>query len=308
MRPITVNGQTYNCGSCINCRINHTSEWAIRLLFELNNWSFASFVTLTYNNENLPKDFSLHPEHLKNFLDCVRYDLSLQKRKFKYYAVGEYGEDNSNSPPGIQHGRPHYHLIMFGLNPDPSDKNNHDRQLIIDNWKKCEDFLFVWKKKHNAIDFVNREDIAYVTGYVQKKLNGKLGAEYYGDRVRPFSRCSLGMGLDYAIKNQNMLRDLGYIMFNGHKIGIPRYFREKLDIKQTELVKDVNIKKIDVECKYLYGLFTQDMKKRGLWREGMPDYMQRRFIAWYDNHMYELSTRVEKDFMQKNKIVGGKFQ
>ena len=108
------------------CRVNDTSQWSVRCLFELNEWENASFVTLTYNNENLPKDFSLKREHLDKFIDDVTYDLKIQGRKFKFMACGEYGEDTTNSPPGIKHGRPHYHLIMFGLNPDPSDKmNNH---------------------------------------------------------------------------------------------------------------------------------------------------------------------------------------
>lgn len=186
-KPITINGQQFNCGSCLACRINYTSMWSLRLIFELDNWPFASFVTLTYDGEHVPKDYSLHPEELKAFLEAVRYRLKLQGRKFRYYACGEYGDDTTNSPPGIKHGRPHFHLIMFGLNPDPYDDENEDRQLIVDCWPKCDKYRFKWNPKgDNGIDFVNRIDISYVTGYVQKKLKGQGGRELYGDRVPRF--------------------------------------------------------------------------------------------------------------------------
>lgn len=298
-----------NCGKCMACRVNDTSQWTVRCLFELNDWESASFVTLTYNNENLPSDFSLKREHLDTFIDDVTYDLKVQGRKFKYMACGEYGDDTTNSPPGIQHGRPHYHLIMFGLNPDPSDMNN-DRHIIVDNWKRCEPWMFNWKRKDNAIDFVNREDIRYVCGYVQKKLNGKLGKDIYGDRLPPFRSVSQGLGLKYAEKFRDRLASLGYVMLNGKKIAIPRYFRRKLDIQQSELVKYPRKEDIHDSVEFMYGLFVQDMKKAGFWRPALydsPENLERRFRYWYDDHMYDISERVEKDFLQRRKMFGGKF-
>lgn len=54
LAPITVHGTEYNCGRCINCRINYTSSWALRLLYELSCSNSASFVTLTYSDEFRP--------------------------------------------------------------------------------------------------------------------------------------------------------------------------------------------------------------------------------------------------------------
>lgn len=297
LKPITVNGNTFNCGNCLNCRINRTSMWTIRLLFELDNWPYASFVTLTYNDENLPKDRSLSPVDLKAFHESLRYHLRDYNRKFKYYSVGEYGDKN---------GRPHYHCILFGLNPDPSDKYNFDRQLIADSWKKCDEHLWNWKTKHNAIDFVTRQDINYVTGYVQKKLNGDLAIENYGDKVRPFSRSSTKLGLDYALKNADRIKDLGYISLNGKKIGIPRYFREKLGIEQKDLISFPPSFDLKRECEYLYSAFKSDMEKKGLWLDDNPQAMERRFRWWYENRGFEISKSVEKNFQARAFIYRNK--
>lgn len=72
LRPLFINGNSFNCGSCLNCRINYTTKWQLRLLYELNSWSGAMFVTLTYDSEHIPKDYELKKEHLRNFLKRVR--------------------------------------------------------------------------------------------------------------------------------------------------------------------------------------------------------------------------------------------
>lgn len=300
LKPIKVNGNFFNCGYCRSCRINKTSQWALRLIYELDNWDCASFVTLTYNDENLPKDFGLHKDELTTFLKALRYDLSLEKRKFKYFACGEYGDIPT---PPYKHGRPHFHLILFGLNPDPYDNNNHDRQLIANNWLKCDSFMWRWKNQNNAIDYVNRRDINYVCGYVQKKLNGELGADVYADRQRPFMTCSKSLGLDYFVKNQNRFFDLGYCLLNGRKIAIPKYYRDKLNYSLTENNSfKIRKEKIDSEVQYLYSQFKSDMKKRGLWQEENPIAMNYRFESWYLNREYELAFKVEKSFLKKSRL------
>lgn len=295
LKPITVNGQEFNCGRCINCRINKSSEWTLRLLYELSTWDSASFVTLTYNEEHLPVDSALKPEHVREFHKALRYRLFKEDRKFRYYTVGEYGEKRK---------RPHYHSILFGLNP----LSEHDRGLIMSSWPRCDDFIWQRKKKDNAIGEVTRESIQYVAGYVQKKLNGDLAIENYGDKQRPFMRCSQGLGLDFAMEHKFRIKSNPYLYLNGKKIAIPRYFRDKLEIDQKELIGGgLNKKKIDAETKYLYDLFIQDMKKKGTFKPENPDFMMIRFKQWYDNHMYSLSKRVELDFKQHLKMNAKEF-
>ena len=55
------------CGRCINCRINRTREWTMRLIQESDSWTNTIFVTLTYQDTALPVDSGLHKEDLQKF-------------------------------------------------------------------------------------------------------------------------------------------------------------------------------------------------------------------------------------------------
>lgn len=289
LSPITVHGNEFNCGRCHACRINYTSSWTLRMLYELANWDSASFVTLTYDDEHLPKDRGLHPEHLKKFWKDIRYDLG-KERHIKYYACGEYGDKTK---------RPHYHAIIYGLNPF-EDK---DRKLISDNWTLCDPFLFDKNRKEQTIAYVCREDIAYVAGYVQKKLNGDMAVEEYGDKVRPFSRCSQGLGLDFAMMNADRLINNGYTFLNGHKIGVPRYFREKLGISQREIAQSVNTKNFLEDTNALIDTFQREMVRKGMWCPEHPETMARRFERWLNDFNFSLARQAERDFHQKQRMI-----
>lgn len=42
------------CGKCIVCRQNRSAEWSARLVHESQYWEKKCFITLTYNNDNVP--------------------------------------------------------------------------------------------------------------------------------------------------------------------------------------------------------------------------------------------------------------
>ena len=77
------------CGRCMPCRINKTQAWVLRLEFEKSNCEKSAFVTLTYDDEHLPKDCSLNKRDVQLFFKRMR-KAGLQ---FRYYCVGEYGEN-----------------------------------------------------------------------------------------------------------------------------------------------------------------------------------------------------------------------
>lgn len=288
------------------CRINLTSQMCLRCLYELAEWDCAAFVTLTYNDAHLPKNFSLVPEHLKKFWKDLRYDLKLKNRTFKYYACGEYGEIEKKylSPGAIKcHGRPHYHAIIFGLDPF----NDDDRKMVVENWPYCDSWVFDKNRTHDqAIDEVNQEDIAYVTGYVQKKLNGQMGAEVYGEAVRPFSRISNGIGLAFALKNKERLCSNGFTYFkNGRKIGIPRYFREKFNVSAADLINlepSIDRKKFEMESTELYHLFERDMKRKNTWYPENLTMMSIRFERWLDTWQFTMTEQIKKDYEMRRRL------
>ena len=55
------------CGGCIGCRIDRSRQWALRCVHEASLHSTNSFITLTYNDENLPEGGSLIPRQFTLF-------------------------------------------------------------------------------------------------------------------------------------------------------------------------------------------------------------------------------------------------
>ena len=56
------------CGQCMECRINKAREWSVRLVHEAKMHERSSFLTLTYNDDQLPVDNSLYYPHVQKFL------------------------------------------------------------------------------------------------------------------------------------------------------------------------------------------------------------------------------------------------
>lgn len=184
------NGREFNCGRCHACRVNITSQWTLRCMFEFDKWKNkgASFLTLTYDDDHLPKDLGLHKEDLQKFFKRLRinlvreYGTHFDEEKERevpnvpilYRACGEYGDTEKvyftkDSPVPL--GRPHYHAVVFGLD----DLNDKHREILVKSWNLCDPYMFDTRKPNgNGMEPLCREDIAYVCGYVQKSLMEKL--------------------------------------------------------------------------------------------------------------------------------------
>lgn len=237
--PITL-GWPYNikapCGRCLGCRKARTREWAARIVHEMSTWDKGSFVTLTYDDENLPMDSGLHKEDLQKFFKRLRK--CIYPEKIKYYACGEYG---------TRYKRPHYHAIIFGIGVSIDDNKN-----IADAWGKG----FV------RLDEVNYKTAAYVAGYIQKKNYG-LSAEYeYGWKEKPFQLQSQGIGKEWMEKNKDYIMDNLCITVNGEEVGIPRYYVKKLEIDTSLFNKD-KMDKLDKVRERLQELKVEPMEE---WR------------------------------------------
>lgn len=226
------------------CRINKTSEWTLRLMYELqsNYEDGASFLTLTFNDENLPTNYTINKRDTTLFFKRLRQNLYREFREFapdiKYYAVGEYGDAQKiyySYGAEKPHGRPHYHAIVFGLD----NFNDKHREIVRKSWTLCEPWFFdIERGRESGMQEVTVDDIRYVAGYCQKKLYGKEGVRVYGTATPPFSVCSNGLGLDFALQNKERLVENGYTFLKNKKIGIPRYFCDKFGVKKSDLIKD----------------------------------------------------------------------
>lgn len=122
--------------------------WTARLCLEVESWPVTSFVTLTYDDEHVPRRDDgvpvLYKRDLQLFWKRLRKALD---RPLRYYACGEYGR---------QTWRPHYHAVVFGLGEDRAD-------LV----------LKAWKQGIVQLDPFTPERAAYVAGYTVDKMTSK---------------------------------------------------------------------------------------------------------------------------------------
>lgn len=248
------------CGRCMPCRINKTQEWVIRLELEKSYCDKSAFVTLTYDDEHLPKDCSLNKKDVQLFFKRLRR----AGLSFRYYCVGEYGEKEQkyydpNDEELINlgkikpHGRPHYHILFFGIN----FSDDADFQILQKSWFNCSpEYWIIHRKK--LIGNLDNGSIRYVCDYMQKKQYGLNSVVEYFNSLAPFSLCSQKLGLEEFEKHLENYKSNGFIMYNGHKCPIPRYYRDKFDI--PVLIEPSN-SPYRAECKRL-NLVTEDECKR----------------------------------------------
>lgn len=144
------------CGTCEQCRIDQSNQTSTRALIEAQKWPKNAFVTLTYDNEHLPKDRSLKMRDLQLFWKRLR-----KKYNIRYLACGEYGPKTH---------RPHYHAIIF--NYWPTDCKIHSINHQEDVLYISEELSKIWKNGFCIVAPVNYETCAYVARYVVKKAFG----------------------------------------------------------------------------------------------------------------------------------------
>jgi hypothetical protein len=155
---ITSHKDVAPCRKCPECLTNRKQLWTNRNILESYGHEKKSFITLTYNDENLPTNEIGHPtlvkDHLKTFFKNLR---SRIEQPIRYYAVGEYGTSGGR---GIN---PHFHVLLYGADQEETNEITDSWRLPAGRGKKGELCGFVY------IGDITHQSIAYVAGYVQKK-------------------------------------------------------------------------------------------------------------------------------------------
>lgn len=231
------------CGKCPGCLQNKRLSWAYRLSQELKIAETASFVTLTYSDqewsENVSKinetsnqsdfvmslskiDVQLFLKRLRHFVDKWDYHMSevsneplphAARVSLRYFLTGEYG-DKTN--------RPHYHLLLF----------NHP---VCSEMELYELLGKTWKHGRSFIGSVTEASIMYVAKYLLKGSVIPPGVE------PPFSLMSRrpGIGIEYVKRmsdwhHQDIMRTY-VVKPGGEKQNLPRYYKEKIYCENTKI-------------------------------------------------------------------------
>lgn len=209
------------CGKCPNCLRNKRRDWYIRLCKERDVSSSCYFLTITYDDANIPRSQDgLNVVSKKDIQDWLkrlrkRIDTDFPGHKIRYFLVSEYGPNTL---------RPHYHGIFFNL-PYPVNLDRPDKCPLK---KVLED---TWKNGFVTVGEPTPARLNYCAAYcIQPKLEfEKKGLE----PVFTFMSRNPGIGASYIDKyknyhtgkqiNNDKVRD-----FNFREYRLPRYFRDRV--------------------------------------------------------------------------------
>ena len=214
-QQIYPDGLLVPCGQCLACKEEIAKEYTLRYCMHKNESKLlkTAFLTLTYNAENLPINdhyqMTLRKQDIVDYLKACREKLRRDSKKtnqkllnYLYYLSGEYGEEKN---------RPHYHIV-----------------LSYNNKRILNEFVRRWEQNKGNVkcyDNATIQSIFYTIGYVDKKI----GLQGTGTREKLFRKFTKGMGKNWILKNAEEVNNKMYCILSKFKIGIPRYFKKKLN-------------------------------------------------------------------------------
>ena len=234
------------CGKCTECLSKRALDWALRVKHEISCHDDNCFITLTYNDENLPNPINLK-HNFKVFMDKLRKHL---KRSVRYIVSHEYGSKT---------GRPHHHAIIFGWNPSPQKFLKHTKKgEAIYTSPQLES---LWNKGHSSIGTANEKTAYYIADYSLKGGTFQQTCPHTGELLT-FSDsmdCSKrpAIGLAYFRKNYEQLLNASE--------PLPRYYIKKLkDLNPTlhERYENTRTEKFKLRSRSeLFAKYTIDQQK-----------------------------------------------
>jgi hypothetical protein len=218
------------CGQCVGCRLERSRQWATRCMNEAQLHENNCFITLTYNEQNLPENGQLVHEHFQKFFK--RFRKSIAPLKVRYYMAGEYGSS---------FGRPHFHACIFGY-------DFHDKELLQRTSSgafiyRSSELEKLWTYGYSSIGDVTFESAAYVARYIMQKYNGEMENGKHVKKDEHYTFCDLqtgeliklnpeynkmslkpGIGADWYKKYKSDIYPHDFVEIRGKKIKPPKYY------------------------------------------------------------------------------------
>lgn len=213
------------CGRCIGCRLEYSRQWAMRCLDEASMYKKNCFITLTYDEVQLPEDGGLESPESTGGHGAFQLFMKRLRKEYgqgiRYYHCGEYGD---------LFGRPHYHALLFNF--DFPDRVYHHRNSNGDAFFSSKALDALWGKGITLVGDVTFETAAYVARYVLKKIVGDESDEHYVDKdsgfIRPREYVTMsrrpGIGRSWFEKFKSDCFPSDFRVVNGVKVLPPKYY------------------------------------------------------------------------------------
>lgn len=251
------------CGQCKYCKLQKSKEWANRICMELESYPEEEcwFMTLTYNDENIPwvegqiqeyqpgfgvigvdiEEQTLDKRDLQLFLKRLRkrFAKDYNAEKIRFFAAGEYGGRSE---------RPHYHVIFFGLPLEKvGDLTPYSRSELGYYRQYSPTIEQIWGKGFVDIGKVTWESAAYVARYTMKKATGGYAKEWSKKHIKEKEFIDMsrmpGIGRAYYEKHKEHLLeyDEAYVAKKDRAITVkmPKYFDRLFDVEYPERLEEL---------------------------------------------------------------------
>ncbi|QXP08327.1 MAG: replication initiator protein [Arizlama microvirus] len=210
------------CGQCIGCRLERSRQWAIRCVHEASLYEKNCFITLTYNNENLPAGGSLQLKDFQDFMKRLRFRFG---SGIRFFHCGEYGE---------QFARPHYHACIFNYDfadkqiwKDARDVKLYTSETLNDLWEH---------KGYCTVGDVTFESAAYVARYITKKITGDRAEAHYGNRHPEYTTMSRrpGLGKGWYERFTSDVFPCDNVVLRGKVMRPPKFYDRQFELAYPE--------------------------------------------------------------------------
>jgi hypothetical protein len=222
------------CNKCIECKKQKARQWQVRMNEELRTNTQATFVTLTFSNEEYTKlskevtttggyehDNEIATLATRRFLERWR---KKTKKSIKHWLITEIG--------GERYEKIHLHGIIW----------SKDEKEIKEKWKYG--FVYIG-------EYVNEETIGYITKYVNK-IDQKHKS--YNSKIL----CSPGIGKNYINRTDSQKNkykegktDETYKTRTGIKLNLPIYYRNQIYTEEEK--EKLWLEKLDKNERYVCG-------------------------------------------------------
>lgn len=224
---------TFDCGKCSECRRKRATHWRFRLHAEYKaNPNKFHFVTFTFSDKALNalrSEFPVSEGYTDNDIAKVAVRRFLERyRKIynvscRHFFVTELGGKN---------GRIHLHGLLVGCQAGYWKRNKYkiDLPLLTSIWS----YGYIW------VGWCTDATISYVVKYITKQ-------DPYHLDYRPVLLVSPGFGKCYVtssvIKYHHSVPSGIYYLItsSGHKISMPRYYRDKIFTPEEILQRQLSI-------------------------------------------------------------------
>lgn len=220
------------CGKCVGCRLARAQAWAVRCRHESMLYDRNCFVTLTYDDSNIPAHGSLRYADVQRFFKRLRKRaVGCQvapngRRPIRFLCAGEYGTTTL---------RPHYHALIF--NYDFRD----DARDWGTNTYRSSSLEDLWPYGSSLVGPLTPASAAYTARYCLKKVYSSQDPDAYDStvdldsgevhsRVPEFLQASRrpGIGAWFFEKFTSDFYPHDAVIYDGRPVPIPRFYRDKL--------------------------------------------------------------------------------